>query len=299
VCTLALYFRVLEEFPLLIAANRDEQYDRPSVAPYPWPTTPVIVAGKDLRAGGTWLGVNEHGLAVAILNRRETRPSPAAAEGQDRGASHYPSTATNVTSRTRAEPRHPGTERDFRGTTTASDPAPSIRSRGLLCLDVLRLKTATEGIEFVRGHRQRYQPFTLVFADSRDAWAVTDVQGELALSRLDDGLHVFSNTTDVHLQSEKSRRVRRQFATIEETLRSHAGDCLEWPQLFLPALKDHSFGNGSADPKDAICVHGDASGTVSSSIIVCRRSKRQVETFFCAGPPCRGYFELASTLKIH
>jgi uncharacterized protein with NRDE domain len=70
VCTLAIYFRTLPQYPLLVAANRDEHYDRPSAPPQLLGNRPKIVAGRDLRAGGTWLGVNEHGLLAAMLNRR-------------------------------------------------------------------------------------------------------------------------------------------------------------------------------------------------------------------------------------
>lgn len=69
-CILALYFRQLRSDPLIVAANRDEFYDRPSAPPQVLRHGPLIVGGKDLRAGGTWLGVNECGLVVGILNRR-------------------------------------------------------------------------------------------------------------------------------------------------------------------------------------------------------------------------------------
>ncbi|MGN6731985.1 MAG: NRDE family protein, partial [Candidatus Binatia bacterium] len=59
VCTLAVYFHAVDDFPLIIAANRDEHYDRPSVPPSLLQTTPKIISGRDLRAGGTWLGFNE------------------------------------------------------------------------------------------------------------------------------------------------------------------------------------------------------------------------------------------------
>jgi hypothetical protein len=69
-CTLALYFRRFENYPLVIAANRDEHFSRATAAPQIWPTDPRIVAGKDLVAGGTWLGVNARGIAAGIVNRR-------------------------------------------------------------------------------------------------------------------------------------------------------------------------------------------------------------------------------------
>ncbi len=69
-CTLALYFRQFENYPLVIAANRDEHFSRATAAPQIWPTNPRIAAGKDLVAGGTWLGVNARGIAAGIVNRR-------------------------------------------------------------------------------------------------------------------------------------------------------------------------------------------------------------------------------------
>lgn len=250
-CTLALYFRVLDDYPLIIAANRDEQYDRPSMAPHLWQTSPMIVAGKDLLAGGTWLGVNEHGLMTAILNRRaDTEPQPAR----------------------------------------------SSRSRGLFCLDLLGLKTAAQGIEFVRSHSERYQPLTLVFADVTQAWVVYNPRQELKASRLPEGLHVFSNTGQ--LESEKVSRAHRRFAQLADSRRSNVQEASDWPEALAPILGDHAVGNGSVDPKDAICVHGGASGTVSSSIILCSRSERQVKTFFCPGPPCRASFGEALALDI-
>ena len=69
-CTLALYFQCFDRYPLLVAANRDEHFDRPSAPPSLLNNRPKLIAGKDLSAGGTWLGVNEFGLMAGILNRR-------------------------------------------------------------------------------------------------------------------------------------------------------------------------------------------------------------------------------------
>jgi uncharacterized protein with NRDE domain len=68
-CLLALYYRILPEVPVVLAANRDEYFDRPTVPPHVQPGEPQVVCGVDQRAGGTWLGVNEHGLVVTVTNR--------------------------------------------------------------------------------------------------------------------------------------------------------------------------------------------------------------------------------------
>lgn len=54
---------------LVVAANRDERYDRPARGPFVWSGRPAVLAGRDERAGGTWLAVNEHGLVAAVTNR--------------------------------------------------------------------------------------------------------------------------------------------------------------------------------------------------------------------------------------
>ncbi len=69
-CTLALYLGQFENYPLVIAANRDEHFSRAAAAPQMWPKNPGILAGKDLVAGGTWLGVNARGIAAGVVNRR-------------------------------------------------------------------------------------------------------------------------------------------------------------------------------------------------------------------------------------
>lgn len=79
-CTLALYLQVFPEFPVVVAANRDEFLARPAAAPVVLCERPLVVGGKDLRAGGTWLAINESGMIAGLLNRR----SEAAADPERR-----------------------------------------------------------------------------------------------------------------------------------------------------------------------------------------------------------------------
>lgn len=58
------------EFPIIIAANRDEYYSRPTASAHFWPDK-AILAGKDLLAGGTWLGVTPQGRFAAVTNFRQ------------------------------------------------------------------------------------------------------------------------------------------------------------------------------------------------------------------------------------
>lgn len=69
-CTLVILRRPSHSWPLLFAANRDEMLDRPWQPPARhWPDRPDVVAGRDELAGGAWLGVNDHGVGAAVLNR--------------------------------------------------------------------------------------------------------------------------------------------------------------------------------------------------------------------------------------
>jgi hypothetical protein len=74
-CVLALWLGVDPKSPLIVAANRDESYARPSEPPAE--IEPGIVAGRDLQSGGTWLGFNRSGLFVAVTNRKTPVRSPA------------------------------------------------------------------------------------------------------------------------------------------------------------------------------------------------------------------------------
>ena len=69
-CTLVLLRRPDSNWPVLIAANRDEMQSRTWSPPgRHWPDRPDITAGRDELAGGSWLGMNDHGVTAAALNR--------------------------------------------------------------------------------------------------------------------------------------------------------------------------------------------------------------------------------------
>ncbi|ELZ13768.1 hypothetical protein C479_02946 [Halovivax asiaticus JCM 14624] len=68
-CTFILAWQVFAEAPVVAAATRDEALDRPADPPGRYREGPVVVAPRDAEAGGTWIGVNEHGVLVALTNR--------------------------------------------------------------------------------------------------------------------------------------------------------------------------------------------------------------------------------------
>lgn len=73
-CLLAIQYKLVPESPILVAANREEAYDRAASLPAIQSGKPRILCAIDQQAGGTWLGVNQHGLLVAAANRPKTSP---------------------------------------------------------------------------------------------------------------------------------------------------------------------------------------------------------------------------------
>jgi uncharacterized protein with NRDE domain len=70
-CLITFSYKQHARYPLIFAANRDEDYERPSRPAQFWDENPTILAGKDLQAGGTWLGINKYGEFSAITNYRD------------------------------------------------------------------------------------------------------------------------------------------------------------------------------------------------------------------------------------
>lgn len=69
-CLIALAHRASERFPLILAANRDEDYDRASHDAHFWPDFPDILGGRDAVLGGTWLAITRQARFAAVTNLR-------------------------------------------------------------------------------------------------------------------------------------------------------------------------------------------------------------------------------------
>ena len=79
-CLIVFAWQVVPGAPLIAAANRDEFYDRPAAAAGAWPENPKIFAGRDLKGGGSWMGITQEGKFAALTNIRgpqERRPDAA------------------------------------------------------------------------------------------------------------------------------------------------------------------------------------------------------------------------------
>ena len=70
-CLILFALHQHKDYPLIVIANRDEYYARPTQSAHWWPDAPDIFAGRDLEASGTWMGVNKKGRFAAVTNVRE------------------------------------------------------------------------------------------------------------------------------------------------------------------------------------------------------------------------------------
>ncbi|HYC31387.1 MAG TPA: NRDE family protein [Gemmatimonadales bacterium] len=70
-CLILLALGTHPDYPVIVAANRDEFYDRPTAPATFWQDAPQVLAGRDLEAGGTWLGIDRSGRFAAVTNYRQ------------------------------------------------------------------------------------------------------------------------------------------------------------------------------------------------------------------------------------
>lgn len=70
-CLILFAWRVNPRYPFIVAANRDEFFHRPTAVADFWTEAPTVLAGRDLEAGGTWMGVSTDGRFSALTNYRD------------------------------------------------------------------------------------------------------------------------------------------------------------------------------------------------------------------------------------
>jgi len=81
-CLIHFGWKARQDYPLIVAANRDEFHGRPAAPAAFWPDKPAILAGRDLEAKGTWMGVSRSGRFAAVTNfRGATEPRAVESRG--------------------------------------------------------------------------------------------------------------------------------------------------------------------------------------------------------------------------
>lgn len=266
-CTIVLAWNVLADAPVAIAANRDEAVDREARPPRLLGDDPQVVAPQDARAGGTWIGVSERGLLVAITNRWTEPPEPVRSDA---------TTAVETDA-------------------TTADTAGDRRSRGLLVRDALDAADATEALEVVREAlaADSYAGFNLLIADAEratylewDGHAPADAATEDGASAgaaadglrerdLEPGIHAIVNP-GLNEVDDRAERLREVLAV--DGASPAAG---VWLDAAAERLRDHDFG---------LCVHGDGFGTRSSSLVSIG-ADGHARYAFADGPPCETDYE--------
>lgn len=250
-CTLAIYVRAFAGFPVIVAANRDEFFSRPTSPPEIIDGDVGIFGGRDDVARGTWLAVNRFGVVAALLNRRTEAP-----------------------------------------------PDPTRRSRGLLCLAMLRQASA-EAARAVLGEErpEGYNAFNLLVADRRMAWIATNRGAALTVTDLDPGLHLITN---LDLNDPTCPRIAGSYQLFTALLRSDASapDTAEFRDRLRAILSTHDT---ELDPRSAgfgnsLCLHSAEYGTRSSSLIWLDRAGRW--TYFHANEaPCRADYRRQDVME--
>ena len=81
-CLIVFALNSHPEYRLIVAANRDEFYNRPTATAEVWSEAPSLVAGRDLQGGGTWLGITGEGRFAAVTNYRQGQREPVASRSR-------------------------------------------------------------------------------------------------------------------------------------------------------------------------------------------------------------------------
>ncbi len=247
-CTLAVLRELGARYPLIVAANRDEFYARPTRGPALLEDPAGVKAGIDVEAGGTWLGYREEpGVVVAgLLNRRQESFPP--------------------------EPRTVGQR--SRGLLCLDALAAGNLDAAL---------GAVEGQDL-----GRYQSFNLFLADRGRALVIDNASGGRArVTELDRGLSVLTGLDVNDPRCPRLASAVPRFEEVAALVESGC-DSEAIREAVAAALGDHGPTADPAghDPFARLCVHAEGFGTRSASLLIVR-DDGAVEFFHADGPPCR------------
>jgi uncharacterized protein with NRDE domain len=255
-CTLIVGRDVLGPGTLLVGANRDEAPDRPTDPPLLLSTAPLVVGGRDRRAGGTWLAIREGHAVVALLNRRGTRPGPAETL-RSRGLLALETAV--------AEP-------DAYGDAFAEQ-----------ALAAARASIAANA----------YAPFSLVCATPSGGWVLAHAGTRtLEPKTLEPGWHVLTHGDLDDAAEPRSVRLRRKLEGYSPRSTAEAETrVLEMLSLHgtygdgaPPDTEQPAAAADDGVDRAAVCVHSGRMVTVSTSLFRCGRTG--VRYIHVEGRPC-------------
>jgi uncharacterized protein with NRDE domain len=227
-CVLAIQYKAARDAHILVAHNREEFYDRPTQAPRIQPGRPRVICGVDRKAGGTWLGINQHGVCVAVSNRTKG-----------------------------LLPLEP-------------------RSRGLLCRELLNLRSAREAAEHAARELRtgKYAGANYVCADAR--WGAVVYGGDqVNVVELTRGLHILTNDLLDDTTDERQEFVRR-LLTLQR---------LDSAVAFLAVASKAFARRAEESGRRGTVIVGDHYGTVSSMLLALTKKPQSAVLQYAPGPP--------------
>lgn len=238
---MAILYKTARSAPVLVAANREELFDRPTQPPKIQSGTPRVVCGIDRKAGGTWLGVNQYGMFAGVTNRPKTLVS--------------------------------------------ADP----RSRGLLCRELLDMRTAKEAVrhaaeELATGF---YAGANYICADAQYA-AVVYGGSRIQVAELNPGLHLVTNgnLNDPHDQRQEFVRRMLSLHTLDSAV------------TFLAVASRALSRKPDVSGRRGVIIAGSEYGTVSSTLLSLPTKFQKSVYQYAPGPPCdHSYDDLSALLR--
>jgi hypothetical protein len=238
-CLLAIQYKLVPGSPILVASNREEAYERASLSPAIQSGKPRILCGIDQQAGGTWLGVNQHGLFVGVCNRTSVAPAVAG------------------------------------------------RSRGLLCRDLLRSRSAREAVDTAMEELAtgKYEGANYVIADSENGWVVYGTH-DAEVVELEEGLSIIS-ASEVNDMRDERIQLAHRLLTLQT---------LDSPVKFLAVASKVFSRAPSPSGRPSMVIREKDRGTVSSTLISLGKKPRDAIYQYSAGPPDVTKFEDFSPL---
>lgn len=273
-CLLFVASRVIPGCPLFFFMNREESWARPTDLPRLNEQSggATWLGGVDRLAGGTWLGVNQHGLTVALANR----PKPSVAASLASGN-------RDAFAEQEAEPAAAGRNRHRR---SPSSP----RSRGLLCRDLLARATIGDAVDEVRRQSEAFEFAGFnVFLFDRDAALLVESGDKLRIAELKPGTHALTNG---RLDDVSDARIARVLDEYAESIQTAEG-------LTAKIGAAQKICGLKADGgRVGLCLHAADRGTVSSTIIALTADPARTQYHYAPGPPCvTPYTDYSPTLR--
>ena len=164
---------------------------------------------------------------------------------------------------------------------------PNARSRGLLCLDALRRRTAAEAAEFAGRERgSDYNPFNLLMVSRTEAFVAYNRGASIEVVALKPGLHLLSNLDVDDFECPKISASYGKFAELGRRADFQC-DPIGQRAALGALLADHNTQlDARSGRPNALCLHLENYGTRSSSLIFMRGDRTEIAHYFAPGPPC-------------